>query len=94
MRSHVNVADSFVVEKRALPYPVKVVLRDDGVVELYSVEEGLERYAGTFSHASKISPEVFDVVLKTVRDRIKQAPTSEASYYWLAALKRLDLLEH
>lgn len=88
-----KIVDSFTISSRTFDYPVKVVLRDDHVVELYAIEEdGTEQYAGLFGYTTRIHPSKFDIIKSKIQDHVRGAPVSQTSLSWLQALDRLGLL--
>lgn len=92
MPSHVQVIDAFVVEDPRLKCPAKIVLRSDLVVELYAVEDGLEKHAGHFALGGRLGRDVFTSISDGIARRISENPVSRTSLGWLSALDRLGLL--
>lgn len=87
------VVDKILVRSRVLDLPVSMILRDTGVVEIYVVDEGMEKYAGNLR--VDISDDVKKVssLIAAIRDRIKILPISRVSLRWLQALSKANMLD-
>lgn len=79
---------------RAFDAVVKVVVRNDAILELYVVGDGgLEEFAGRLDHRAKLSELQQQKLAQSIMAVLKQQPMSRRSLVWLYALEQAGLLD-
>lgn len=91
----VNKIDEIVIKDYSVfDNPAKILLRDDGVIELYAVSpEGLEHPAGRLDRHTAGDVAKIRRLVVGIKQIIKEKPFSRRSLRWLAALDRVGLLD-
>ena len=92
MPSHVQIVDKFEVRHRKFDRPLIFACRNDGVIELYSNDEGQEMFAGILGPELKVTGEARDLLVNDIAQHIRKNPVSVQSLAWLQGLYNARLL--
>jgi hypothetical protein len=95
MPGHVTIEDTIRVDEPSyLKHPALLVCRADKVIEVYAVDKnGLEHPVGRLDHHIGVDEEKVRILVRAIRQRVKERPFSHVALAWLSALSYQGMLK-